>query len=113
MSSVEVGVGIWSMQSTKAGPRHFSYLYKELMEDATFCDELQTIKTIWQTEHHFWYDGYCPSLLTVFPMKNWAPPFENWIIVGELTSRAAAKAAFTESVPMQLIAGSANSWAFA
>ena len=65
MSSVEVGVGIWSMQSTKAGPRHFSYLYKELMEDATFCDELQTIKTIWQTEHHFWYDGYCPSLLTV------------------------------------------------
>lgn len=65
MTSVEVGVGIWSMQSTKAGPRHFSYLYKELMEDATFCDELQTIKTIWQTEHHFWYDGYCPSLLTV------------------------------------------------
>ena len=65
MYSVEVGVGIWSMQSTKAGPRHFSYLYKELMEDATFCDELQTIKTIWQTEHHFWYDGYCPSLLTV------------------------------------------------
>lgn len=65
MSSVEVGVGIWSMQSTKAGPRHFSYLYNELMEDAAFCDELGTIKTIWQTEHHFWYDGYCPSLLTV------------------------------------------------
>jgi alkanesulfonate monooxygenase SsuD/methylene tetrahydromethanopterin reductase-like flavin-dependent oxidoreductase (luciferase family) len=65
MGKVEVGVGIWSMQSTKQGPRHFSYLYKELMEDAQFCDELQTIKTIWQTEHHFWYDGYSPALLTV------------------------------------------------
>lgn len=64
MTGLEVGVGIWSMQSTKMGPRHFAYLYKELMEDATFCDELQTIKTIWQTEHHFWYDGYCPALLT-------------------------------------------------
>jgi len=65
MAPVEVGVGIWSLQSTKAGPRHFSYLYRELMEDAQFVDELKTIKTIWQTEHHFWYDGYCPSLLTV------------------------------------------------
>ena len=50
---------------------------------------------------------------TVLPMKNWAPPLENWIIVGELTSRAAASAAFTESVPMQLIAGNANSLALA
>jgi len=65
MQGLEVGVGIWSMQSTKQGPRHFSYLYNELMEDAQFCDELQTIHTIWQTEHHFWYDGYCPALLTV------------------------------------------------
>ncbi|MBN9155547.1 MAG: LLM class flavin-dependent oxidoreductase [Microbacterium sp.] len=65
MADLEVGVGIWSLQSTKAGPRHFSYLYKELMEDAAFCDQFPTIKTIWQTEHHFWYDGYCPSLLTV------------------------------------------------
>ncbi len=65
MQDLEVGVGIWSMQSTKQGPRHFSYLYNELIEDAQFCDELQTIKTLWQTEHHFWYDGYCPSLLTV------------------------------------------------
>jgi alkanesulfonate monooxygenase SsuD/methylene tetrahydromethanopterin reductase-like flavin-dependent oxidoreductase (luciferase family) len=65
MASVEVGVGIWSLQSTKAGPRHFSYLYKELIEDAQFVDELKTIDAIWQTEHHFWYDGYCPSLLTV------------------------------------------------
>ena len=65
MSTVEVGVGIWSLQSTKAGPRHFSYLYNELMEDAQFVDELRTIKTLWQTEHHFWYDGYCPSLLAV------------------------------------------------
>jgi len=65
MGKVDVGVGIWSLQSTKAGPRHFSYLYRELMEDAQFVDELRTISTIWQTEHHFWYDGYCPSLLTV------------------------------------------------
>lgn len=65
MGKVEIGVGIWSLQSTKAGPRHFSYLYNELMEDAQYVDELRTIHTIWQTEHHFWYDGYCPSLLTV------------------------------------------------
>lgn len=65
MGKVEVGVGIWSLQSTKAGPRHFSYLYNELIEDAQYVDELKTIATIWQTEHHFWYDGYCPSLLAV------------------------------------------------
>lgn len=65
MAELEVGVGIWSMQSTKAGPRHFSYLYKELLEDAAFCDQFPTIKTLWQTEHHFWYDGYAPSLLTI------------------------------------------------
>lgn len=65
MAELEVGVGIWSMQSTKAGPRHFSYLYKELLEDAAFCDQFPTIKTIWQTEHHFWYDGYAPALLTI------------------------------------------------
>ena len=65
MGKVDVGVGIWSLQSTKTGPRHFSYLYQELIEDAQYVDELRTISTIWQTEHHFWYDGYCPSLLTV------------------------------------------------
>ena len=65
MGKLEVGVGIWSLQSTKTGPRHFSYLYNELIEDAQFIDQYQSISTIWQTEHHFWYDGYCPSLLTV------------------------------------------------
>jgi alkanesulfonate monooxygenase SsuD/methylene tetrahydromethanopterin reductase-like flavin-dependent oxidoreductase (luciferase family) len=62
---LEVGVGIWSMQSTKTGPRHFSKLYAELVEDAQWCEELGTIHALWQTEHHFWYDGYCPALLTV------------------------------------------------
>lgn len=62
---LDVGVGIWSMQSTKTGPRHFAKLYRELVEDAQLCDELGTIHGLWQTEHHFWYDGYCPSLLTV------------------------------------------------
>jgi alkanesulfonate monooxygenase SsuD/methylene tetrahydromethanopterin reductase-like flavin-dependent oxidoreductase (luciferase family) len=63
--SIDIGVGIWSMQSTKKRPRHFANLYQELIEDAQLCEELGTIHAIWQTEHHFWYDGYCPPLLTV------------------------------------------------
>ena len=51
----------------------------------------------------------CLSLLTPFPIKNCAPPLENWIIVGELTSLAAARAALTELVPIQFTAGSAKS----
>ena len=62
---LEMGVGIWSMQSTKKRPRHFANLYQELIEDAQLCDELGAIHAIWQTEHHFWYDGYCRPLLTV------------------------------------------------
>jgi alkanesulfonate monooxygenase SsuD/methylene tetrahydromethanopterin reductase-like flavin-dependent oxidoreductase (luciferase family) len=62
---LEIGVGIWSMQSTKKRPRHFANLYQELIEDAQLCEELGAIHAIWQTEHHFWYDGYCPPLLTV------------------------------------------------
>ena len=46
-------------------------------------------------------------------MKNCAPPFENWIIIGELTSRPAASEALTEFVFTQLTAGRANSFAFA
>ena len=40
-------------------------------------------------------------------------PLENWTIVGEFTSRAAAKVALTVLVLMQLTAGSANSLALA
>ena len=57
-----------------------------------------------------------PKLLVLanaLAKKNCAPPFENWTIVGEFTSRAAARVALTVLVLMQLTAGSANSLALA
>ena len=53
------------------------------------------------------------SPFTVLPMKNCAPPFENWMITGEFTSRAAASVALTVCVLMQLTAGMANPVALA
>jgi hypothetical protein len=49
-------------------------------------------------------------LADAFPIKNCAPPLENWIIIGELTSLAAANAALIELVPIQFTAGNANSF---
>jgi len=60
--SLQFGVALWGMQAFKSNPRHHVKLYEEMIEDARLAEELG-FDTLWLTEHHFWYDGYCPSLL--------------------------------------------------
>jgi probable F420-dependent oxidoreductase len=59
---MDFSVGLWGMQSFKHAPRHHAELYREMLEDAQWAEELG-FSHFWLTEHHFWYDGYCPSLL--------------------------------------------------
>lgn len=58
----DFSVGLWGMQAFKHAPRHHALLYQEMMEDAVWAEELG-FSHFWLTEHHFWYDGYCPSVL--------------------------------------------------
>lgn len=60
---IRFGVGLFGMQSTRLRPAPFARLYRELVEDAVFAEELG-FDSIWTTEHHFWYDGYCPAPVT-------------------------------------------------
>jgi alkanesulfonate monooxygenase SsuD/methylene tetrahydromethanopterin reductase-like flavin-dependent oxidoreductase (luciferase family) len=62
MPSIDVGVGLWSMRSTAAAPASLPVLYRELQADARLAEELG-LHSLWLSEHHFWYDGWCPSLL--------------------------------------------------
>ncbi len=59
---MEFGLGLWGMQATRMAPRHHANLYQEMIEDCQYAEELG-FHSVWLTEHHFWYDGYCPSLL--------------------------------------------------
>ncbi len=59
---MDFSVGLWGMQSFKHAPRHHADLYREMLEDALVAEQLG-FSHFWLTEHHFWYDGYCPSLL--------------------------------------------------
>jgi alkanesulfonate monooxygenase SsuD/methylene tetrahydromethanopterin reductase-like flavin-dependent oxidoreductase (luciferase family) len=60
--TVEVGVGSWSMQATHMRPRSWPALYQEAREEIRLAERLG-FDSAWLGEHHFSYDGYCPSLL--------------------------------------------------
>jgi alkanesulfonate monooxygenase SsuD/methylene tetrahydromethanopterin reductase-like flavin-dependent oxidoreductase (luciferase family) len=60
---VRFGVGLWCLQSTWSSPRGHVRAYREFLEDARLADELG-YDSLWLSEHHFYYDGYCPALLT-------------------------------------------------
>jgi alkanesulfonate monooxygenase SsuD/methylene tetrahydromethanopterin reductase-like flavin-dependent oxidoreductase (luciferase family) len=57
------GVGLWCLQSTASTPRGHVRAYREYLEDAKLADRLG-YHSLWLSEHHFFYDGYCPALLT-------------------------------------------------
>ena len=57
------GVGLWCLQSTWSTPRGHVRAYREYLDDARLADELG-YHSMWLSEHHFYYDGYCPALLT-------------------------------------------------
>jgi alkanesulfonate monooxygenase SsuD/methylene tetrahydromethanopterin reductase-like flavin-dependent oxidoreductase (luciferase family) len=56
------GVGLFCLSSTATSPRHHVDAYRELLEDAREVERLG-FWSVWLSEHHFFYDGYCPALL--------------------------------------------------
>ena len=61
--TLRLGLGVFGMQSVPHRPDHHVKLYRDLLEDAEIAESLG-FDSIWLSEHHFWFDGYCPSDLT-------------------------------------------------
>lgn len=61
---MKFGVGLYCLQATASTPRHPSTPYRELLEDARLLEDWG-YDGMWLSEHHFFYDGYCPALLPV------------------------------------------------
>lgn len=61
---MKFGVGLYCLQATASTPRHPTTPYRELLEDARLLEDLG-YEGMWLSEHHFFYDGYCPALLPV------------------------------------------------
>ena len=59
---MDMGIGLWCLQSTTTSPRSFEQAYRELIDDARLA-ESNGIHSLWLSEHHAYYDGYCPALL--------------------------------------------------
>ena len=59
---MQFGVGLFSLQCTAMKPMHWAAAYSDLREHAVLLEELG-YDAIWLSEHHFFYDGYCPALL--------------------------------------------------
>lgn len=57
-------LGLYGMQSPRSCPRSLAWTYSEVVRHAVAAEELG-YDGFGITEHHFWYDGYCPSLLPV------------------------------------------------
>ena len=56
------GVGLFSLQCTAMQPRHWAGAYRDMRELALLMEDLG-YDELWLSEHHFFYDGYCPALL--------------------------------------------------
>ncbi|MEC9473960.1 MAG: LLM class flavin-dependent oxidoreductase [Actinomycetota bacterium] len=59
---MDIGIGLWCLQSTATNPRSFGRAYQELTEDAQLAEQ-HGIHSLWLSEHHGYYDGYCPALM--------------------------------------------------
>src|SRR6266568_875412 len=59
---MDFGVGLFALQSTAMQPTHWASAYQELRDYAVLLEDLG-YKQLWITEHHFYYDGFCPSPL--------------------------------------------------
>jgi probable F420-dependent oxidoreductase len=61
--TLDIGVGLWTMQSTASAPASMPALYRRFVEDAQRIEDLG-YHSMWLAEHRFWYDGWCPSPFT-------------------------------------------------
>ena len=59
---MDMGIGLWCLQSTATNPRSFGQAYQELVEDARLAED-NGVHSLWLSEHHGYYDGYCPALM--------------------------------------------------
>ena len=59
---MKIGIGLWCLQSTATAPRSFTTAYQHLLDDARLAEQVG-IHSLWLSEHHGYYDGYCPALL--------------------------------------------------
>ncbi|HLZ95954.1 MAG TPA: LLM class flavin-dependent oxidoreductase [Candidatus Dormibacteraeota bacterium] len=57
---MRLGIGIFGMQSVPQRPDPHVKLYRDLLDDAALAESLG-FDSIWLSEHHFWFDGYCPA----------------------------------------------------
>src|SRR5207253_3165092 len=60
--AIEIGLALWTMQSTAGAPASHSALYRHLPDDARLVEALG-FDSMWFAEHRFWYDGWCPAPL--------------------------------------------------
>lgn len=58
--TIRIGLGVFGMQSVPQRPDHHVKLYRDLLEDAELAESIG-FDSIWLSEHHFWFDGYCPA----------------------------------------------------
>lgn len=58
--TLRLGLGVFGMQAVPQRPDHHAKLYGDLLEDAELAESLG-FDSIWLSEHHFWFDGYCPA----------------------------------------------------
>jgi alkanesulfonate monooxygenase SsuD/methylene tetrahydromethanopterin reductase-like flavin-dependent oxidoreductase (luciferase family) len=62
--TLRIGLGIFGMQSVPQRPDHHVKLYRDVLDDAVLAESLG-LDSIWLSEHHFWFDGYCPADIPV------------------------------------------------
>lgn len=59
---LDVGVGLWTFQSTAISPRSLAEQYREFPAVARRIEEFG-YADLWLGEHRFWYDAWCPAPL--------------------------------------------------
>jgi len=56
------GAGLWNLQQTAMVPRSAAATYRGFVGEARRLESLG-YESLWLSEHHFFYDGYCPAVL--------------------------------------------------
>ncbi len=57
---LKLGLGVFSLQSVPRHPDNHVRIYRNLVDDAQLAESLG-FDSLWLSEHHFWFDGYCPA----------------------------------------------------